>query len=320
MRYDYFIGADISKPFIDFVVLDQNGEKLFYLQVENTRTDLTRFVKDLSKKYTLSNCLFCMENTGIYNEHLLHTLYKRHANIWLEKAIQIKQSLGLQRGKNDQVDAFRVALYAYKHQKDVCLWEPERTVISELRRYTSLRSRLIGIVVTLSNPLQELEQFTKKQEYNALKRHCQSSLNALKSDIKKVEARIDKLIVEDPYLDKLFNLVTSVDGVGKVVAQEFIIATGEFKRITDPKKFACYSGVVPFEHSSGISIRGKTRVSPLANKRMKKLLHLSALINVQLEGDLQTYYHKKVAEGKKDRKSTRLNSSHPSRSRMPSSA
>ncbi|WP_370634645.1 transposase [Cesiribacter sp. SM1] len=34
----------------------------------------------------------------------------------------------------------------------------------------------------------------------------------------------------------------------------------------------------PTPHSSGTSIRGKTRVSQFANKKMKKLFHMGALV------------------------------------------
>ncbi|MCU0417137.1 MAG: IS110 family transposase, partial [Cytophagaceae bacterium] len=32
-----------------------------------------------------------------------------------------------------------------------------------------------------------------------------------------------------------------------------IVTTNEFKNFTCPKKFACYAGVAPFEHTSGTS-------------------------------------------------------------------
>jgi transposase len=40
---------------------------------------------------------------------------------------------------------------------------------------------------------------------------------------------------------------------------------------------ACYCGVAPFEHTSGTSFKGKSRVSSFANKKLKKLLHLVAM-------------------------------------------
>jgi transposase len=92
--------------------------------------------------------------------------------------------------------------------------------------------------------------------------------------IDNIEKSISKLIQEDQRVRQQFDLITSVPGVGKITALNVIISTGEFTRIRDAKKFACYAGVAPFEHSSGSSIRGKTRVSKMANMTLKKFLPL----------------------------------------------
>ena len=106
------------------------------------------------------------------------------------------------------------------------------------------------------------------------------------------------MIALDPELNRLFNLITSVTGVGSITATEVIITTNEFKTIDCPKKYACYSGVAPFEHQSGSSIRGKTRVSSMGNKSIKKLLHMAALSACSCPGDLKQYFDRKVLEGK----------------------
>jgi hypothetical protein len=51
-------------------------------------------------------------------------------------------------------------------------------------------------------------------------------------------------------------------------------------------------------HSSGSSIRGKTRVDHHARKSLKTLLHLAAMSALQVKGELQDYYQRKVNEGK----------------------
>lgn len=61
---------------------------------------------------------------------------------------------------------------------------------------------------------------------------------------------------------------------------------------------ACYAGVAPFEHSSGTSVRYKMKVSPMADKELKRLLHLAALSVIRLKNDLAAYFKRKVAEGK----------------------
>jgi hypothetical protein len=56
--------------------------------------------------------------------------------------------------------------------------------------------------------------------------------------------------------------------------------------------------VVPFEHTSGTSVRGRNRVSHIANKSMKSLLHLAALSTLNTPGEIQDYYNRKITEGK----------------------
>ena len=103
---------------------------------------------------------------------------------------------------------------------------------------------------------------------------------------------------EDTQLNRLYQLITSVDGVGKCIAAQVIVDTNEFKNIKEGEKYACYSGVAPFEHSSGSSVRSRSRVCHRANKRSKTLLHMGALGAIRIAGDLKSYYERKVAEGK----------------------
>lgn len=59
--------------------------------------------------------------------------------------------------------------------------------------------------------------------------------------------------------------------IGKVVALELLILTNEFLKFPSAKKFACYAGLAPFEHSSGTSVSGKTRVSALGSRKAKTI-------------------------------------------------
>lgn len=113
-----------------------------------------------------------------------------------------------------------------------------------------------------------------------------------------VDQQISMLIKQDEQLNQLFNLITSIPGVGLITATEVVLATDEFKAINDPKKLACHAGVAPFEHQSGSSIRGRTRVNQHARKRLKSLFHLAAMSAIRSKGEIQDYYNRKVADGK----------------------
>ena len=113
-----------------------------------------------------------------------------------------------------------------------------------------------------------------------------------------IEARIDELFSKDAQLNRLYELISSVDGVGKCIAGQVIVDTNEFKNIKEGKAYACYSGVAPFEHRSGSSVHLRSRLSHLANKCTKTLLHMAALSPIRMAGELKDYYQRKVAEGK----------------------
>jgi len=92
-------------------------------------------------------------------------------------------------------------------------------------------------------------------------------------------------------------IITSIPAVGPVTALNIILTTNEFKNINNPKKFACYSGVAPFVKESG-KFKGKPRVSHMANKKMKRLLHLCAMVAKKVVPEITAYYNRKTGEGK----------------------
>jgi transposase len=243
-----------------------------------------------------------MEHTGIYSNHLLSCLYQKKANICLESATQIKKSLGNLRGKNDKVDSMRIAAYAYKNRDELRLWAPRREEVQQLAHLSSTRSRLIKAKKMLKTPLKEYGSFVKKKAAKQNTDICNKALNGIEASLENVEKSIMVIINADPELKRLFTLVTSVVGIGKVTAIQLIVTTNEFKDINNAKSYACYAGLVPYLEESGI-FKGKGRVSHMANKKVKTLLHMAALVAIQYNDELRLYYERKVKVEKKNKMS-----------------
>ena len=296
MEFTYFIGTDVSKNELDFAVM--NGKTLlFHREVVNKPEAIKSFMKELFllSGFKLCNAVFCMEHTGIYNNHLLAFLHKKQANVCLEVASQIKNSMGNVRGKNDKVDAIRIAEYAYKNREVLRLWQPKREVIQRLAHLSACRSRLLDAQKMLRTPFKEAQEFIRKRVLR--ENTCTRTLDSITIDLKITEQAISELIAADTELNRLFNIIISVPGVGEVTATQLLIATNEFRSISDPKKFACYAGVAPFIKESGI-FKGKARVSSMANKKVKTLLHMSALTAIVHNFELKEFYQRKVVQGK----------------------
>ena len=293
-KFTYFIGIDVSKNELDYAVI-YSKNLIFHRETKNKLEEIHSFIGELKTlpNFTMTKSIFCMEETGIYCNHLLTYLKKVNANIVLENALQIKRSLGIIRGKNDKIDAVRIAKYAFKNKDELKIWLPKRSIVTQLSSLFSLRNRMLSLQVAMNAPLKEQTTFIKEGVHKKSLKLCKNSVKAIKLDLAAIDANMDQLIASDEHLKKIFKIITSVPYVGRITAIQVIISTNEFKDIKNPKKFACYAGVAPFKMESGVT-KGKASVSHIANKRVKTLLHICAMGAIRGKGELGEYYIRKT--------------------------
>lgn len=295
----YFLGIDVSKSTLDLGVV-KGGAVIQDQQISNEKGSLKEFLSSMKSSLNISyeEIVVCMEHTGIYCYKALEVLHNLKIKVCLEPALQIKQSQGMTRGKDDKVDARRIALYAYKNREELVFWKPQREVFQKLQTMLTLRERLIRAKKQLQVPLQESVDFVEVSIVKSMKATSQPIIKAITKQLKVLDSKIRATVQVDQEIKKQYGYATSVTGVGPITALNVIIRTNGFERIKESKKFACYSGVAPFKHQSGSSIRGRTRVSKLANMTMKTLLSLGAASAIQHNQELKQYYQRKLAEGK----------------------
>ncbi len=77
-----------------------------------------------------------------------------------------------------------------------------------------------------------------------------------------------------------------------------IVLSNGFLSFKNSRKFATYAGIAPFPYESGTSIKGKTKVSHLANKKIKTLLSSCATSAIRCNPEMKAYYNRKLEEGK----------------------
>lgn len=300
MNFKNFIGIDISKESFDFALIkDGSTSANISEKVSNTPAGIAKFEEFLKKQgLNMEETLICMEHTGIYCRFLSQYLTENKYYVWLEMPVQILRSLGVQRGKNDKVDSKRIAEYACLKKDKAVLWQPPREVVLQINDLLTLRDRLVESRKSLKQPIKEFKDAGFNDTAKLIETRCSHTLKALDKEILQIEKELDKLINNDSNLKRLYQLATSVPGIGKITALALLYFTNEFTLYTNAKQLACYCGVAPFEHSSGTSIKGKTRVSNFANKKLKRLLHLVAISNLSRDKELSTYYARKISEGK----------------------
>ena len=117
--YQVFLGIDISKSWFDLSIWIPVQPLLLHRRFSNDRQGCKQAWKYLQKHIDLpeDQWLFCMEATGLYTRPLVHYLMAKSLAVWVASSLDIKRSTGLIRGKNDKIDAQRIAQYAATHQQ-----------------------------------------------------------------------------------------------------------------------------------------------------------------------------------------------------------
>jgi transposase len=299
MQIKHFIGIDVSKDTLDLsVVVD--GKNLEHYCINNSAREIKSTINKIMKllKATGDDTIFCMEHTGLYNLPLVKWLHSQQYKMWLESGVHIRKTLGMVRGKSDKVDCARIAMFAYMNRHQIKLWRPPRSVIQKIAALLSQRARMVKAKKQLNTANQEQRKFLDKEIMNSLNKYTNKAVMVIGKQIEAIEKEILGLVNADEKLNRMYHIITSINGIGFITASYILVTTNEFININNAKKYACYSGVVPFEHTSGTSVRGRNRVSHMANKSIKTLLHLAALSTLNTSGEIQDYYNRKIAEGK----------------------
>jgi transposase len=299
------IGIDVSKATLDCLIHPTNKEiPSKHFIVENNTNGFTQLLETTFKTTTCKkeDLFICFENTGKYSKLLSVFLHTQEISFAMVPALEIKKSLGITRGKNDKVDAKRIANYAYEKREKLIPTVLPGEKIDRIKSLLSLREKLVKHRTAYKNGLSDLNDCYQEGETNFLRDTQQRMIAVLNKEIETVENEIETIIKQDPLMDKNFELVLSVRGIGKILGFYLIAFTANFTSFIDYRSFACYCGIAPFANSSGIVI-GKSRVHPYANRQLKSLLNMAAMSAIQIRGEYQIYYKKRI-ESEKNKMST----------------
>jgi len=294
MKLQHIIGADLSKKSIDLVC------HLFksHLEIENSIPGFNKLIQWLRQhEINLCETMIVMEHTGLYSYCFENFLHQHEIAFCKINALEIKRSIGVVRGKTDKLDAARIAVYGYEKKDRLTAHVPAGDALKRLQMLHSTRNRLMKQRASLICAIKEYRNIGMLEKDVILQTQLQL-VKTFDKQIEKLMAQIELIINEQTPLKQNFQLLQSIKGVGKILALAAIIKTSNFTRFANARKFACFCGTAPFEHSSGTSIKTKSRVSHLADKQMKSLLDLSAKSAIQYDKELREYYLKRTEGGK----------------------
>ena len=296
MKFKESLGIDVSKKTLDVTLHRKGAHHIF----SNTRKGYQALLLWVEKQtgLTTGQVLICFEHTGLYSLPLAVFLSEHKVVFCMESALHIKRSLGLVRGKNDKVDAKRIAEYAYLRRQQLKPFKLPSKNVLKLQKLLSLRERMVKQRASYLASIKEYKTMLKQKDNKILFSVQRKIIHYMDKQINTIQQEIEQLIDGDNKMKEVYQLIVSVKGVGLILASNMLVVTNCFMAFKDSRKFACYAGIAPFEKQSGISLNSKPRVSHFANKKIKSLLNMAAFSAVQADPELKAYYQRRVENGK----------------------
>jgi len=277
-------GIDISKSVFDIYNKDKG-----HFQLKNDESGFKTLLKRLPK-----SSLVVMEATGYYHYRLAQFLYKNGVLVSVVNPLSVKRfiQMKLAKVKTDKSDAKSICEYGtvnevplYNALTDVqseCL-QLFRLLDSYIKKSTATKNKLHG-ETTLGIP--------SKTVYSSLKR----DLKHLKKEILILEKRLLELVKQDQ--QEQLTLLQTIPGIGLKTALFLIVVTDGFKKFETASQLCSYVGITPTIRESGSSVRGRSRISKVGNKKLRNLVFLAAFSAYKYNRACKALFDRIVAKGK----------------------
>lgn len=294
-RKDFFIGIDVSKETLDIAIQGTKQHIRIANSSEGLKT-LQGWLKGL--KIDLTQCWFILEYTGGYEYRLVQFCTSKNITFTRLPGLEIKKSMGMQRGKNDKIDSKRIAEYGYEKREKMRPDSAESALILRIKQLLTQRDAFVNDKKANEHRGKELQAMMDFKDSDPLVRNYYQAVEFAQKMIKKTEAELTEIIEKDEELKTTFKLLTSIPGIGPINALVTIAYTENFKRFPNARKYGAYCGVVPFDHTSGKSIKKRSRVNHMANKNIKAKLDMAAKASIMYDQEMKAYYQRRAALGK----------------------
>jgi transposase len=115
-------------------------------------------------------------------------------------------------------------------------------------------------------------------------------LTALEAKIKAADKELHQLITTTG------STLRELHGIGPANAARLLGDVGDITRFADKGRFASWNGTAPLDASSGDQHRH--RLSRAGNRRINRVLHIMAVVQLRTDTKGRRYYDRKVAAGK----------------------
>jgi len=289
----FYLGVDVSKAKLDCLLLDSATGKVKSKSIQNTNAGFKQLIEWLAEKKA-PNAHVIMEPTGVYHEPAALALTDAGLTLSLVNPAQLRrfaQGLGV-KNKTDKADSGVLARYGETLKPEA--WQPPSKSARHLKALLARRDAVADDLQREQNRQEAIEFAVSPDE---VKQSIIHSISFLKAELKRLEETIKEHIDSDPDLRSKKTLLETIPGVGERVSSN-LTALFAAKTFNSAEQLAAYLGLVPVQWESGISVRGRPRLSKAGPSHLRKLLYMPAVVARQWNPHIKSFSDRLIAKGK----------------------
>ena len=285
-----YLGIDVSKERLDVMLLGEEavGQAA---QFANNRAGFNRLHHFL-KKRKLKSVHACLEATGRYGDDLAWFLHEAGYLVSVVNPARIKAygDSRLSRNKTDALDAALIADFCRSQQPDA--WTPPTPEQRELQ----------ALVRHWENLSQMKQMEVNRRQAGIPSQTVLQTLDAhiafLDQQLEDLQHQIHDHVDRYPDLRQQRDLLTSIPGIGDITACKLLAEIRDIQAFDSAPQLAAFAGLTPRQHTSGSSVRGKTRLSKRGNARLRTALYFPAIVAQRHNPILRAFALRLRAAGK----------------------
>lgn len=276
-----WVGIDVSQSWLDISLRPAHAD----WRIENTQSGWTQLLKKL-QEYSISRIV--VESTGGMERSVVDVLQQAQLPVAVinpKRARDFAKASG-RLAKTDRIDAQMLAHFAQ------AIEPPVKPLASE-------RQRSLSDLINRRHQLVEMLNSERRRLHSVRNHSAQADITAhidwLNGRVKSLDQEIDQLRNDCAQWQQQYQWLTSVPGVGRVVATTLLAALPELGQLSS-KKLSALVGLAPLNHDSG-KMQGKRHIRG-GRALVRSNLYLSALVAIQHNRVIAAFYQRLLASGK----------------------
>ena len=280
MSEKQWVGIDVCQKYLDIHVRPSSQS----FKLTNDRIGINKLIQILAK---IQPELIVLEATGgmeIDAAIKLTQVGLAVAVINPRQARDFAKATG-QLAKTDAIDARVLAHFA-------------DAIRPEVRQISDESSRQLEDLVQRRRQISDMitaEKNRRRGKTNSVKASIDQHIEWLKQQLQEIESQIKQGIAINKDWKQKMDLLTSVPGIGEVVAVTLISSLPELGTISH-KSISYLVGVAPLNRDSG-KFRGKRKIWG-GRAKIRCVLYMAALVAVRFNPVIKAFYERLVNKGK----------------------